>query len=183
MSESYKIHNDGLYFVSFSVVGWIDVFTRREYQDILVDSIIFCQRNKNFKLYFYCIMPSHVHFIAYSENGNLTDVLRDMKSFTAKKLIDAIESNQQESRREWLLNQFKFYGGISAQKQNLQFWKHDNHPFYLYSGKMIQQKVDYIHFNPVEAGFVNEPHEWRLSSANANSPIKTEEVEHVYFIK
>ena len=128
-------------------------------------------------------MPSHVHFITYSENGSLSDVLRDFKSFTAKKIIEAIENNAQESRREWLINQFKFYGSISSQKQNLQFWKHDNHPFYLYSNKMIQQKVDYIHFNPVEAGFVNEPHEWRLSSANEHSPVKMEEVEHVYHIK
>ena len=183
MSESYKIHSDGLYFVSFSVVGWMDVFIRRAYQDILVDSIAFCQKNKNLKLYFYCIMPSHVHFIALSENGNLTDILRDFKSFTAKAVMDAIENNLQESRREWLMNQFKFHGSISSQKQEKQFWKHDNHPFYLYSNKMTQQKVDYIHFNPVEAGFVNEPQEWRLSSASKDSPVKMEEVEHVYHIK
>ena len=42
MSESYKIHNDGLYFVSFAVVGWLDVFTKRAYQDILIDSLIYC---------------------------------------------------------------------------------------------------------------------------------------------
>ncbi len=50
-----------------------------------------------------------------------------------------------------------------------------NHPFYLYSNKMIQQKVDYIHFNPVVTGFVNQPQEWRMSSANKNGPIKLDE--------
>ena len=85
--------------------------------------------------------------------------------------MDAIEENPLESRREWLINQFGFYAGISPQKQDRQFWKHDNHPFFLYSNKMIQQKVDYIHFNPVEAGFVNEPHKWSLSSANKDSPL------------
>jgi len=171
MSESYKTYSDGLYFVSFSVVGWIDVFIRREYQNILIDSIAFCQKNKNLKIYCYCIMPSHVHFITYSENGELSNILRDIKSFTSKKLIQSIEENLQESRREWMLNQFKFYGKISPQKQTMQFWKHDNHPFFLYSNKLIQQKVDYIHYNPVEAGFVNQPHEWRLSSANPETPI------------
>jgi hypothetical protein len=39
MSEVYKKHNDGLYFISFSVMGWIDVFTRRPYQEILINSI------------------------------------------------------------------------------------------------------------------------------------------------
>ncbi|MBN8703317.1 MAG: transposase, partial [Bacteroidetes bacterium] len=80
MSEKYKTHSDGLYFVSFSVVGWIDVFTRRLYQDILVESIIYCQKNKNLKIYCYCIMPSHVHLISYSAGGELSNSLRDLKS-------------------------------------------------------------------------------------------------------
>jgi len=120
-------------------------------------------------------MPSHVHFISYSENGELSNILRDLKSFTAKQLIKAIEDNPQESRKEWMLNRFEYNGRISAQKQTMQFWKHDNHPFFLYSNEMIQQKVDYIHYNPVEAGFVNQPQEWRLSSANEQSPIKLNE--------
>ncbi|HET6245655.1 MAG: transposase [Bacteroidetes bacterium] len=175
MSEKYKTDSKGLYFVSFSVVGWLDVFTRREYQDILTDIISYCQLNKNLKIYCYCIMPSHVHFISYSENKELSDILRDLKAYTAKQLINAIKENPQESRKEFLLNQFKYYGKMSPQKQTMQFWKHDNHPFYLYSNKMIQQKVDYIHFNPVNAGFVNYPYEWRLSSANEQSQIKLNE--------
>ena len=131
-------------------------------------------------------MPSHVHFITYSENGNLSDILRDFKSFTAKTVMNAIEENPVESRKEWLINQFEFHARISPQKQERQsdsyrIWKHNNHPFYLYSDKMNQQKVDYIHFNPVEAGFVNEPHEWRLSSANKDSPVKTVETPHRFY--
>lgn len=175
MSESYKTTSDGLYFVSFSVVGWMDVFIRREYQNILVDSISFCQANKNLKIYCYCIMPSHVHFISYSENGELSNILRDMKAYTSKELMKAIGENMQESRKEWMLNQFQFFGKISPQKQTMQFWQHSNHPFFLYTNKMIQQKVNYIHQNPVEAGFVNHAHEWRLSSANPESPIKLNE--------
>ena len=57
----------------------------------------------------------------------------------------------------------------------MQFWKHDNHPFFLYTSQMIQQKIDYIHENPVEAGFVIKPEQWRLSSANEESPVKLEE--------
>jgi putative transposase len=175
MSEKYKTDNDGLYFVSFSVVGWMDVFTRREYQEILIQSLQYCQKNKNLKLYCYCILPSHVHLITYSEKGDLSGILRDMKSFTAKQLIKAITENPLESRKEWMLHQFKYYGKNSPQKQEMQFWKHDNHSFFLYSNKMIQQKVDYIHMNPVESGFVNQPHEWRMSSANENGPIKLDE--------
>jgi REP element-mobilizing transposase RayT len=172
MSEKYITSEDGLYFVSFSVVGFMDVFTRRLYQEILVESFIFCQLHKALKLYCYCIMTNHVHFIAASENGSLSNILRDFKSYTATEIMEAISKNIQESRKEWMQAQFKFYGSNSPQKQINQFWKHDNHPFYLYSNEMIDQKVNYIHNNPVEAGFVNEPYEWRLSSANEQSPIK-----------
>jgi putative transposase len=175
MSEIYKTHSDGLYFVSFSVIGWVDVFTRRPYQEILINSIHYCQQHKNLKIYCYCIMPSHIHFISYSENGNLSNILRDFKSFTANQLLKAIAENPQESRKEWLLKLFRFFGKQSAQRQQFQFWKHDNHPFFLYTNKMIQQKVNYIHDNPVEAGFVNKAMEWRLSSANEESPVKLDE--------
>ncbi len=87
MSEKYKTDSEGLYFVSFSVVGWLDIFVRRKYQDILTDSIAYCQKNKNLKIYCYCIMPSHVHFISYSQNKELSNILRDLKAFTAKQLI------------------------------------------------------------------------------------------------
>ena len=140
MSEKYKTDSDGLYFVSFSVVGWMDVFVRREYQDILIDSISYCQQHKNLKIYCYCIMLSHIHFITYSEMGELSSILRDMKAFTAKALIKAIEENPQESRKEWMLDKFEYFGSKSPQKQKYQFWKHDNHPFFFIFAKYDKTK-------------------------------------------
>jgi len=87
-----------------------------------------------------------------------------------------IRKNPTESREEWMLQQFRHYGSGCPQNQQYQVWKHDNHPFWLESAWMIDQKTDYIHNNPVEAGFVNEPHEWWLSSANPQSPIKVLEM-------
>ncbi len=171
MSESYKIGEDGLYYVTFAVAGWLDVFTRRIYQEIFTDSIKFCQKNKGLNIYCFCLMPNHVHFIADSYDGSLINTLRSFKSHTAKALIAAISENPQESRKELFLHQFNYFGKKSKNNEN-QFWRHDSHPFYLYSNAMIEQKINYIHNNPVEAGFVNEPHEWRLSSANPNFEIK-----------
>jgi putative transposase len=102
MSEVYKTHSDGLYFVSFSVIGWVDIFTRRSYQEILINSIHYCQQHKSLMIYCYCIMPSHIHFITYSESGNLSNTLRDFKSFTANQLLKAIAESPQESRKEWI---------------------------------------------------------------------------------
>ena len=111
-------------------------------------------------------------FVTMSEKYKTTEDGLYFVSSSVVGFIDAISKNSQESREEWMQAQFKYYGTNSPQKQINQFWKHDNHPFYLYSNEIIQQKVNYIHNNPVEAGFVNEPDAWRLSSANEQSPIK-----------
>jgi putative transposase len=121
-------------------------------------------------------MPSHVHWIVRKSTGRLSDLLRDIKSFSAKELLKMIRNNPVESRKEWMLQQFRKYGLASPQNQEYQIWKHDNHPFWLESAWMIDQKENYIHKNPVKAGFVNEPHEWRLSSANPSSPIQVLEM-------
>lgn len=97
-----------------------------------------------------------MHLLAYFENQNLSRILQSLKSFTAKKLIAAIREHIQESRRELFLHQFEYFGG-KRKKGNLQFWKHDNHCFHLYSNSMIKQKLEYIHLNPVVAGFVDHP--------------------------
>lgn len=71
----------------------------------------------------------------------------------------------QESRKEWLLWMFERAGSKRSNVRNNQFWQHDNRPIALWSAEVIDQKANYLHNNPVVAGFVNEPHEWRYSSA------------------
>jgi REP element-mobilizing transposase RayT len=109
-------------------------------------------------------MSNHVHFIADSYNGNLRNILGAFKSHTAKALMTAIKDNPQESRKELFLNQFSYFGKKSKNIEN-QFWKHDRHPFYLFSEEMIAQKVNYIHKNPVEAMIVENASEYIFSSA------------------
>ena len=109
MSRKYKFHNpDGVYFITFAVQGWVDVFTRNEYKNILVDYLAYCQKNKGLELFASCIMTNHVHLIARAEEGQtLSDILRDYKKFTSKAVLQAINENQRESRKEWLLKKFE----------------------------------------------------------------------------
>ncbi|MBB3123359.1 REP element-mobilizing transposase RayT [Mesoflavibacter sabulilitoris] len=94
MSRKYKFYNkQGLYFVSFATVNWIDVFTRQIYFDVLAESINYCRQEKGMELYAYCFMPSHVHFIFRSAKDQPMELLRDFKKYTAKKVIEAIENN------------------------------------------------------------------------------------------
>jgi len=117
------------------------------------------------EVFAYCFMPSHVHFVFRSDNEDPSGLLRDFKGFTARKLIKKIEENPQESRKEWLLWMMERAGSKKHNVQKRQFWQQHNKPIELWSNKVIKQKIDYIHNNPVEAGFVIEPMHWKYSSA------------------
>ena len=167
MSRNYKFNNpEALYFVSFAVVGWLDVFTRNEYKDILIDSFTLCQEKKGMEIHAWCIMTSHVHLIFRSiQSQNPELLLGDFKRFTSRSIIKAIQENPKESRKEFLLEYFKKEATKSSNTTNHQFWRHDNKPIELWRNEVIQQKIDYIHNNPVEEGFVFRPEDYKYSSA------------------
>ncbi len=87
MSELRKSNTDYSYFITFTIVGWIDVFTRRDYCDIVIKNLKYCQEHKGMELYAYVIMPSHIHLIARNKDGKLNEIIRDFKSVTAKEII------------------------------------------------------------------------------------------------
>ena len=118
-------------------------------------------------------MPSHVHLIFRSDKEAPSGLLRDFKGFTARKLIKAIEENPQESRKEWLLWMMKRAGQKTSNVTNMQFWQQHNKPIELWSGKVIKQKIEYIHNNPVVQGFVTDPIHWKYSSARNYSEDNT----------
>ena len=109
MSRNYKFHNpEGLYFISFAVVGWLDVFTRNEYKDLFLESLAYCQQNKGLEVHAWCIMSNHVHLIFRSINNQKPELLiGDLKRFTSKPIVKSIQENPGESRKEFLLDFFK----------------------------------------------------------------------------
>ena len=167
MAEAgYKIRNaEGIHFVTFAVVEWVDVFTRREYKDMLVESLSFCQEKKSLLLYAWCIMSNHIHFMASAQENNLSDILRDFKKYTSTQIIAAINKNQQESRRGWMIDIFKKAGKENSRNTVYQFWRQDNHPIECFSFDFTKQKLEYIHNNPVAAGIVANPEDYLYSSA------------------
>ena len=161
MGFKYAIRSDKLHFLTHTVVDWIDVFTRRELADVIVYSLNYCIEKKGLEVYVWCLMPSHLHMIARaaekSEN-DLSSIMRDFKKFTSKKIVDQI-SEIGESRKEWMLNHFQ------TGSDSYQFWQEGMRPIELFKRKFTNQKMDYIHNNPVVAGIVREPQDYLLSSA------------------
>ncbi|MEP7319280.1 MAG: transposase [Panacibacter sp.] len=140
MGSKYTFsENDHLYFVSFAVVDWIDVFTRKEYKDIIVASLGFCQQNKGMELYAWVIISNHVHLIVGSATNALSAIMRDMKKHTSSKLKEAIESNAKESRKEWMMDLFHKAGKANSNNENFQFWQQDNHPIELITPKFTHK--------------------------------------------
>lgn len=130
MSRNWHIYNQqGLQFISFATVGWIDVFTRPLYKNIIVESLGYCQKEKGLELYGWCIMTNHVHIIAKAKQGyELSNILRDFKRHTSKTILQAIIDNSQESRKEWMLSIFNSAGSYNSNNTNYQFWRQNNKP-------------------------------------------------------
>jgi len=167
MSTKYRFtDNKAVYFTTSTVVAWADIFTRDLYRDILLDSIRFCQRNQGLQVHAWVLMTNHLHLI-YSCIGQQAPamVLKNIKSFTAIKLIDAIINNPKESRKEYLLQVLEAEGKKSSSNYRFKFWEHENHPVMLDNEMICNQKLQYLHWNPVTAGFVVKPWHWKYSSA------------------
>jgi len=165
MTTGYQIKNqEGLYFLTFQVINWIDIFTRKVYRDIIINNLKYCIENKGLQVFAYVIMSNHVHIVLNSTVGKLSDTIRDFKKYTSRIILETFQTGN-ESRREWMLNQFEFAARKHSRNQSYQFWTHENHAIELLKPDFTAEKVDYIHNNPVRAGIVLNPEDYLYSSA------------------
>ena len=172
MAKTANLSNE-LFFITMTIINWIDLFTRQIYFDFIIDNLSYCQKNKSLEVYEYVIMTNHIHMICLGNEKPLSDILRDFKTFTSKELVKLIKNNPNESRKDWILAAFKQAGEKNPLNKNYQVWQNFNSPTLLDSPYLIDQKSEYIHNNPVVAGFVSEPWEYYYSSANPFSPLST----------
>ena len=156
----YKIYEDAYpHFVTCTVVDWLPVFNRPEASTIILDSLVFLQTERRVTLLAYVILENHMHFIASGEE--LSTRIAEFKSFTARQLLDLLK----EKNAQALLQQLAFRKLKHKTDRTYQFWQEGSHPKQITSDEMMQQKIEYIHFNPVKRGYVDEPVHWRYSSA------------------
>ena len=160
MAFAYVVKNqEGTYFVTFTVHQWVDVFTRQTYVDELIESLQYCQREKGLEIFAWVIMSNHCHLIVRAPgNRRLSDIIRDFKKYTSKRIYKAIKESMQESRRAWLLKVLSYEGKIW-------FWEEGYHGEEIYSMEFFETKLNYIHLNPVRAGIVEKEEDYLNSSA------------------
>ncbi len=156
----FKFYEDQFpYFISSSIVNGITLFNDFELTKIILSSLHFIQENFRVTVYAYVIMPNHIHLILKSEN--LPDYIRRFKSFTAKEIIRKLKQmNEYE-----ILNELRRAKLKHKRQSQFQVWNEGVHPMQIYNYWFMEQKLNYIHQNPVKAGLVNKPEDWEFSSA------------------
>lgn len=169
MSESYKVHDESkAYFITFSTVKWLKVFVETKYIEIILDSIKYCQKHKSLELYAYCIMPTHIHMIARGENASLSGIIRDLKKFTSVQIVRQLEKDGDKNE---LLEVFRKEGLRIKRNLKYKFWQDGFHPLEITSALFFKEKINYIHNNPVNAGLVDFPINYKYSSARNYSDL------------
>ncbi len=166
MSEKYKIFDpDSPYFVTMTIVDWVDVFTRQIYKQKIIESLKWCQENKGLEIYSWCLMTNHIHLIVRSVGGvPLSDILRDFKKFTSRTITGMI-MDLPESRSQWMIKRFIENGKALKRIENFKFWQDGNHAEIISDPARFYQKLDYIHNNPVKEMIVENPADYLFSSA------------------
>ncbi|PSR09221.1 MAG: transposase [Bacteroidetes bacterium] len=166
--SGYNIINQyGLYFVTFTIVGWVDVFTRKACKTIMVEALQYCVEHKGLCLHAYVIMESHVHLVlsAAANSAGLSAIIRDLKKHTSNEIVKWVRDSGRESRKKWMLMVFKYYAKFNTRNSVYQVWKQDNQPKELLHPEFTLQKIRYIHDNPVVAKIVDQPADYLHSSA------------------
>jgi len=166
MSDKYKMQDpEKAYFVTLTVIDWVDIFSRKSYKLLIVESLKHCQKTKGLEIYGWCLMSNHLHMIVKAVGRqSLPEILRDFKKFTSKSIVAKIHDSH-ESRRDWMLNRFKYRGEYLKRITNFKFWQDGNHALIIYTPAFFYEKLEYIHQNPVKEMIVSKPEDYLFSSA------------------
>jgi putative transposase len=159
MRSRYKIDPDfNMYFITSTVVDWVPLIINENISVIIIESYKFCQTNKQLFIYGYVIMPNHFHMIiSMEEPRNIPNVIRDMKRHISQEITSCLTSLESHKNLSWV----KQFHGNKINK----VWQEGYHPKAILSEKMFNQKLEYIHNNPILKGFVEKPEYWKYSSA------------------
>ncbi|MGI6259382.1 MAG: REP-associated tyrosine transposase [Anaerolineaceae bacterium] len=148
------------YFVTFSAINWIRVFSYEQARSILIESLKFTQLEMDLAIHAYVIMPSHIHMIVSNknyDNDQLKRALVSIRKFTGTRIIEFIKNGDTPFAKQ-LENHF-----MNDRKR--MFWQEGWHAEAIHSFEFYKQKVDYIHDNPRRAGLVGLPENYPYSSA------------------
>ena len=171
MTEVERPGTGQLYLVTLTVAGSIDVFTRVDYCEIIINNLNYCIERKNLVVYAYVLASSRLHMIVSAKKGHISRVLRDFKTLTARQVLKAISENPDEIRKEWLMRLFHFFSHRYQHSSDRHFWQFGNNPVSLDSKELTQARTGLLQI-PVRSRLVDEPEHYVFCSAYSNQQVK-----------
>lgn len=156
-----KQNKNQIHFLTLTTIEWLDIFTKAGYFKILADSLKFCCKNKGLIIYEYVFMTNHIHLILQAKEGfSLDEIIRDFKRHTTKEIAKTLR----EDRRKYILRIINTSLSKNSEDSH-QIWQSGNYPEIIETENFFDQKIDYIHNNPVSKEYVEKPEDWFYSSA------------------
>jgi len=166
MSEKFKTYDkEKAYFVTFTIVNWLEILRDDTYKMILVDAINYYKSNRGLLVYAYCIMHNHVHLIIQSNGSEMvSEVLRDLKKQTSKQITKKI-IDENDAEKLKILEVFRKEGLRLKRIKFYKVWKDGNKPLMIMNSSMLWRIIHYIHNNPVERSLTEKPEDYLFCSA------------------
>jgi putative transposase len=148
------------YFYTASIVDWVPLLQQEKFKLILVKSLEYLIKKEKIRIYGFVIMPNHIHFIweNLALNGKEMPHASFMK-FTGHQFLEELKKSNNE-----LLPRFK----VEDDSRDHQFWQRSALAIRLYDRKILEQKLDYLHLNPLQKhwNLVDDPNNYLYSSCS-----------------
>jgi putative transposase len=166
-NQNSSLNQQDCSYLTFNTVDWIDVFIRPTYKQIIVDALNHCIQAKNATVYAWCLMTNHLHLLARGQDGSgLAMIEKEFKRITTTKILEAIDI-EPDLRRKWMLQRFEQFSQSLKKIEKFQLWQSCTNPAFIDFKQVfrLQERVLYIHENPVRDGIVANPEHYLYSSA------------------
>ncbi len=145
-------------YITATILDWKMLLKPKKCKDIIIDSLRFLVEKERVIIYAFVILDNHIHIIWQMKQGHIVEnVQRDFLKYLGQEFKKLLEIHDKE-----YLEQFK----VKKKDRNYQFWQRNSLSVALYTKEVFEQKLHYIHYNPVKAGLSNLPEEYYYSSAN-----------------
>jgi len=155
----YKIYEPTApHFMTCTILHWIPIFTRVQTTDIIFDSLKYLQKKDNLKIYAYVILENHLHLVASSDN--IGETMKAFKTHTAREILKYL----QKENASTILEQLAFYKKAHKKTATYQLWQEGIQAKLIVNEKMMLDRINYIHNNPVKRGYIEDASCWRYSS-------------------
>ena len=148
------------YFYTVAILDWVHLLEPDKFKQIVLNSLIYLVEKKKLKVYGFVFMPNHIHIIW----GNLAMNGREMPyasfmKFTGHAFLDELKETDSS-----FLNRFK----VDRNSREHQFWQRNGLPIVMYNRKILEQKLNYIHLNPMQEhwNLVTDPNDYFFSSCS-----------------